>query len=227
MGRARPQRAARPAHLRRARARSRRRRVLPALAPDPAAYARARARRHRGPRRPARGAAALDPRGRRRGGGRRHDHGAQRQRARADRSRRRRRGTAGWTTSTSTPRSAGCSPTTPRSATTWWSLGDRVLVVNRNPVRRARSPGRLGDDAARPHRAARAAERAQRAPVDHQHPARADPRVPQPAAHHLRPGAAGGVRRGVAARRHPEPAPRRDLRRGARPTSRTRPSRPC
>ena len=95
-------------------------------------------------------------------------------------------------------------------------LGDRVLVVNRNPVlERGRRVGD-GDHAARPHRAARPPERAERARVDHQHPARADPRVPQPAPHDLRPGAAGGVRRGVPPRRHAQPAPRGDLRRRAR-----------
>ena len=41
-------------------------------------------------------------------------------------------------------------------------VGERVLVVNRNPVVQRREPRRVGDHAARPHRAARAAERAQR-----------------------------------------------------------------
>ena len=96
-------------------------------------------------------------------------------------------------------------------------LGDRVLVVNRNPVLERGRRVATRDHPARPHRAARAPERAERARVDHQHAARADPRVPQPAPHDLRPGAARGVRRGVPPRRHAEPPPRGDLRRRARP----------
>ena len=54
-------------------------RLVPALAPDPAPYARAGARCHRRARRPARGAAALDPGGRLRRRGRRHGHDDERQ----------------------------------------------------------------------------------------------------------------------------------------------------
>ena len=79
------------------------------------------------------------------------------------------------------------------------AIRDHVVVLGEpgagrqpQPGRRGRAPRRVGDDPARPHRAARAAERAQRARVDHEHPARADPRVPQPAAHHLRPACSSG-----------------------------------
>ncbi len=85
------------------------------------------------------------------------------------------------------------------------------------PRPRARTSRRDRDHPARPHRAARPPERAQRTRVDHEHAARADPRVPQPAPHHLRPGAARGVRRGVTAGGHVEPPSCGDLRRRPRP----------
>ena len=75
-----------------------------------------------------------------------------------------------------------------------------------------RAPGRHRDDPARPHRAARDGERAQRPRERDRDPARADPRVQQPAAHDLGAGPARGVRRGVAGHRHPHPAAGRDQR---------------
>ena len=83
-------------------------------------------------------------------------------------------------------------PTWCRSATgCWCSTGMPIASRGR--------ADRLGHDAARPHRAARAAARARRHPARHRHAARAGPRVQQPAAHHLRPDRARRVRRGRAA----------------------------
>ena len=77
----------------------------------------------------------------------------------------------------------------------------------------ARPAHRLGDDAARPHRAAPPAARARRRVRRDADPAGAGPRVQQPAAHHLRPHRDRRVRRGRRLRRPDRPA--------ATPSSRT------
>ncbi len=73
---------------------------------------------------------------------------------------------------------------------------------------------RLGHHAARPHRALGAGAGARHDARDQQHPARADPRVRQPAAHDLGPAAPRGVRRGRALRRRRTPGPNLAVRRG-------------
>ena len=202
--------------------------LVPALAADPPSYARPGACRHRGPGRPARGAAALDPRGRRRRGRRRHRHRAERQRARAPRPRRRRRGPPGRRPRPRPGACATCSPTTRRSATTSSCSASRVLV--RQPQPGASRAGAASASVTtlrdRTELLALQSELSARESIT-EHAAGADPRVQQPAAHHLRPRPARGVRRGVAARRHADPAPPGDLRRGRWPTSTTRPWRRC
>ena len=106
--------------------------------------------------------------------------------------------------------------------------GTDLVVGRRRPGARdepqadglPRARDRLGDDAARPHRAERAAARARRRAAGHRHPARPDARVRQPAAHHLGPGRARRVRRGGALHRRGHPRPGRAQRRGERPGSR-------
>ena len=90
---------------------------------DQAAHPGTGARRDRGARRPARGAAALDPRGRRRGGHRRHGHGPQRQRARARRAAGDGAWAAGSTSSTSNPGCARPWSATTRCRTGCWCSG--------------------------------------------------------------------------------------------------------
>ena len=76
------------------------------------------------------------------------------------------------------------------------------------------SGDRDGDDDARQHRVGGPAGPAVVAQERHRHAARADPRVRQPVAHHLRTGPARRVRLGARPRRHADPAPRGDQRRG-------------
>ena len=111
------------------------------------------------------------------------------------------------------------------------SRGGRVPVVRRGRPRcrdRHPHPGsgaepagghqsgsadRDGDDDARQHRTGVDAGPAVLAQERHRHAARTDPRVRQPAAHHLRAGPARRVRLGARPGRHPDPAARRDQRR--------------
>ena len=93
---------------------------------------------------------------------------------------------------------------------------DRALVVNR---RTARTSGQRGaaqrpadrhrDHLAGPLRPDRGATPARRHPQRDRDVARADPRVRQPAAHHLRAGADGGVRRGARVPGHADQQARR------------------
>ena len=79
----------------------------------------------------------------------------------------------------------------------------RVLVLNRMPVVHHGRLDRVGHHAARPDRARRARERAGRLPRHHRPAARADPRVRQPAAHHLGADPDRRLRGGGELRRHP------------------------
>ena len=199
----RPQRPAGPRRVPRRSACARRRRLVAAGAADQAPYPRAGARRDRRARRPARGAAALDPRGR---GGRRRrraGHRDQRQRPRAARAAVRRARAAGW------PSSACAAPVRDL-------LGGRRRRARRGAG--GRRPGAWCSTATGSLHEGRQvgtvttlrdrtellahAERAERPRERHRDAAGADPRVQQPAAHHLRAAPARGVRRGCRGDRH-------------------------
>ncbi len=97
----------------------------------------------------------------------------------------------------------------------------RVLVLNHRPAS-SRGEG-IGSVTTMRDRTEVVAVQSQLQPLDHRHAARPDPRVRQPAAHHLRPRAARRVRRGAHARRHDQPAAGPGPRRRPRPARRPPP----